>query len=104
MLERVSVRLYLVVDFERPSVDAALAAALASSDPAPGPLVRTADDPGARLAAERAVALRVQRIYGHLVERQVLPDLAFVPDQDRVQLDQAFVTHLDLLEVGARAS
>src|ERR1035438_8932378 len=76
---------------QRPGVNAALSAALAGADPSPGALVGVGDDMRAGPATQAAIALRVQRVDGHPVQRQVLPHLALVPEQDRVELQQAFV-------------
>ena len=70
---------------------AALAAALAGADPAAGAFVRVGHDVRAGGAAERTVALGVERVDGHAVEGEVLPDLALVPDQDGVEFDKALV-------------
>ena len=60
--------------------------------------------PRARRAADRRVALVVERVVGHVVLAHVVPDLVLRPFGERVELDDraVVVVDLDLADVGAR--
>src|SRR5207302_8014462 len=58
--------------------------------PAPRARVLAGDDrAGARRAADRAVALIVERVVGNAVRVHVFPHLAFAPCRERIELLQA---------------
>jgi hypothetical protein len=83
----------------QPRVQPALAVGVGLPPPAPGALVLAgAGRPGAGGAADRGVALLVQRVDGQAVGPHVGPDLVAGPVGERVELDDAAmgVVHLGL--------
>ncbi len=85
-------------------MNAALPATFACADPPPGTLVGPRGNTGARLATKRPVPLGIQGIDLHLVQADVLPYLELTPEQNGIELDESFVTFLNLLEIGPRPS
>src|SRR5882724_5773905 len=89
--------------FDR-AVDAALLRRVRLPPPATGAVgLAGLDRPGARRAADRRVALVVERVVRDVVLAHVLPDLVLRPLGERVQLDDraVVVVDLDLADVGA---
>src|SRR4051794_1370966 len=87
------------------AVHAALLRGVSLPPPAPGPHgLALGDGLRAGRAADRGVALLVERVGGDLVLAEVVPDLVLLPLGERVQLhDRAVVVvDLDLPDVGAR--
>src|SRR5262245_48532759 len=71
-------------------MDAAFTRRLFLPPPAAVARVLTLDHgPRARRAADRAVALVVQRVVGHLVPADVVPDLVLQPARERIELLQS---------------
>src|SRR5882724_6848373 len=87
------------------AVDAALLGCVRFPPPAPGTIgLAGANRPRARCAADRRIALVVQRVVRHLVLAHVVPDLVLRPLGERVELhDRAVVVvDLDLADVRPR--
>src|SRR5918996_82447 len=87
------------------AVHAALLRRIRLPPPAAGAVVLAGRDrAGARCAADGGVPLRIERVDGHVVVAQVLPDLALRPLGERVELDDraVVVVDLDLANVRAR--
>src|SRR5204863_5149782 len=79
------------------AVHAALLRRVRLPPPAPGSIVLALRDSArARRAADRRVALRVERVHRHLVLAQVVPHLALRPLGERVELDDRPVVVVDL--------
>src|SRR4029450_4618478 len=82
---------------EQPGVQAALALLAALPPPAPGALVLAGTGrAGAGRAADRGVALLVQRVHGQAVGADIGPDLLAAPVGQRVELDHAAVGGVQL--------
>ena len=86
---------------EAAGLDGAMHAALLRRARLPPPTAGTdglagRDRAGARSAADRRVALRVQRMHGDVVVSEVVPDLVFGPLGERVELEETAVVVVDL--------
>ena len=81
-------------------MDTTLSTTFTRPYPASSTLIRTGAYGCARSTPKGPVALSIKRVYGHPVERKILPHLTLMPEQDRIELDKALLPLFDFTKIG----